>query len=101
MGGESVIIVHVNVNPERIEDFLTVAAHDAEESRKEPGCLRFDVLRDHTDPNKYVFYEVYRDDEAIAAHKETPHYASWVELNNSGGVLSFSVTRTTAVNASF
>ncbi|MBQ5356179.1 MAG: antibiotic biosynthesis monooxygenase, partial [Clostridia bacterium] len=38
-----------------------------------------DVLRDRRDPTQFVLYEVYRDDEAAAAHKETEHYKKWKE----------------------
>jgi autoinducer 2-degrading protein len=38
-------------------------------SRAEPGCLRFDVLQDKTQSNKFTFYEVYTSSEAIDFHK--------------------------------
>jgi (4S)-4-hydroxy-5-phosphonooxypentane-2,3-dione isomerase len=43
----------------------------------EPGVVRFDVLQDQSDPAHVVLVEVYRDAAAAAAHKETPHYATW------------------------
>ena len=46
-------------------------------SRDEVGIARFDVLTDRTDPNHIVLAEVYRDEAAVAAHKETAHYARW------------------------
>ena len=46
-------------------------------SRDEVGIARFDVLTDRTDPNHIVLAEVYRDEAAAAAHKETAHYARW------------------------
>ena len=39
--------------------------------------VRFDVLRDEKDPDVYYFYEVYRDQAALDAHRATPHYAVW------------------------
>ena len=41
--------------------------------------MRFDVLRDNNDPNKFLLYEVYVDAAAAAAHKETEHYNKWRE----------------------
>jgi (4S)-4-hydroxy-5-phosphonooxypentane-2,3-dione isomerase len=46
-------------------------------SVKEPGVARFDVVQDSTDHARFVLIEVYRDAEAPAAHKATPHYAKW------------------------
>ena len=39
--------------------------------------LRFDVIQDRADPAHVVLVEVYRDEEASAAHKQTAHYATW------------------------
>jgi autoinducer 2-degrading protein len=39
--------------------------------------LRFDVIQDEADPAHVVLVEVYRDADASAAHKLTPHYAAW------------------------
>jgi (4S)-4-hydroxy-5-phosphonooxypentane-2,3-dione isomerase len=72
-----VVHVHVSVQPDRVDDFLTATARNAQASLEEPGVLRFDVLQDQSDPAHVVLVEVYRDGDASAAHKETPHYAIW------------------------
>jgi (4S)-4-hydroxy-5-phosphonooxypentane-2,3-dione isomerase len=70
--------VKVRVKPAERERFLAAIEADALGSeRDEPGCLRFNVLRDEADENVYYFYEVYRDEAALAAHREAPHYAVW------------------------
>lgn len=73
------VIVHVDVRvlPDRIDDFLTATRTNADASLDEPGVLRFDVLQDGADPTHVVLSEVYRGEEAAAAHKDTPHYATW------------------------
>ena len=47
------------------------------ESVKEPGNLRFDLIQDANNPAKFMFYEAYENEEAVAAHKETAHYQTW------------------------
>lgn len=42
----------------RIDEFLKAIEIDAIGSRTEEGCLRFDVCRDLSNPNKFIFYEV-------------------------------------------
>lgn len=73
------LVVHVNVNviPEQLEAFLDATRVNASASLGEPDLLRFDVVQDQADPNHVVLVEVYRDDAAAAAHKETAHYATW------------------------
>jgi autoinducer 2-degrading protein len=70
--------VKVRVKPEGRERFLKAIEVDADGSeRDEPGCMRFNVLHDREDPNVYYFYEVYRDEAALEAHRAAPHYAVW------------------------
>jgi len=72
-----VVHVHVRIRPGQAEAFLTATLVNARASLDEPGVLRFDVLQDQADPEHVVLVEVYRDDDASAAHKLTPHYATW------------------------
>ncbi len=72
-----VVHVHARVRAERVADFLAATTVNASASLGEPGVLRFDVIQDQADPGHMVLVEVYRDDEASAAHKLTPHYATW------------------------
>ena len=72
-----VVHVHVRIRAERIGDFLAATVINARASLAEPGVLRFDVIQDQADPAHAVLVEVYRDDEASAAHKLTQHYATW------------------------
>ena len=72
------IWVKVRVKPERRGDFLTAIEVDALGSeRDEPGCARFNVLQDQQDQNVYYFYEVYKDEAALEAHRAAPHFAVW------------------------
>ena len=75
----SLLIVHVDVAvaPDQLEAFLAATEENATASREEPGVVRFDVLTDRTDPNHVVLAEIYRDEAAAAAHKETAHYSRW------------------------
>ena len=72
------MLVKVRIRPETRAAFLEAIEVDALGSeRDEPGCLRFNVLQDAADENVYYFTEVYKDDDAIAAHRAAPHYAVW------------------------
>lgn len=84
------IIVEVEIEPSRVDEFLRVIEEDATGSREREngGCLRFDVARDLEKPNVFRFYELYTSSEAVAFHKSTPHFALWKEFKASGGVIS-------------
>jgi quinol monooxygenase YgiN len=70
-------IVYVDVKPEYTDAFIEITKYNSENSRKEAGNIRFDVLRSDTDPNRFFLYEVYADKEAAALHKTTEHYMKW------------------------
>lgn len=72
-----VVCVHVRVKPENRAAFLQASLENARSTVQEPGNLRFDVLQQADDPDRFVLYEVYRDESGMAAHKTTPHYARW------------------------
>ena len=72
------IWVKVRVKPDMKQKFLKAIEEDAICSeRDEAGCLRFNVLQDAADQNVYYFYEVYKDQAALEAHRAAPHYAVW------------------------
>jgi (4S)-4-hydroxy-5-phosphonooxypentane-2,3-dione isomerase len=72
-----IVIVHIQVVESGIEAFKSVTLENARASSSEPGIARFDVIQQADDPTRFVLIEVYRSDEAPAAHKQTAHYAKW------------------------
>jgi autoinducer 2-degrading protein len=72
-----VVQVDISVLPGQLEAFVAATEENAAASRQEPGVLRFDLLTDRADPDHLVLSEVYRDEAAAAAHKDTPHYQQW------------------------
>src|ERR1043166_5430715 len=72
------IWVKVRVKPHGRQRFLEAIEADALGSeRDEKDCFRFNVLQDEKDENIYYFYEVYKDQAALEAHRKMPHYAKW------------------------
>ncbi len=72
-----IVHVHVRVKPESVEAFRQATVENAQNSVQEAGVTRFDVVQQHDDPARFVLVEVYHNDEAAAAHKETAHYKKW------------------------
>ena len=72
-----ILIVHIRVSKDKVEEFIAATRENAGLSLKEPGISRFEFLQDQADPCRFVLVEGYRDAEAQARHKETAHYARW------------------------
>jgi quinol monooxygenase YgiN len=72
-----IVHVHVHVKPESVEAFKSASVENAGNSVKEPGIIRFDVIQQSDDPERFILVEIYRTPEAALQHKETAHYQIW------------------------
>lgn len=72
-----IVQVSCHVKAESAVAFREATLANARASIQEPGVVRFDVLEDRGDPTRFVLVEVYRSDDAPAAHKDTDHYKRW------------------------
>ena len=75
------LIVHVfiHVKSGYIEAFQKASIENADNSIKEPGIVRFDLLQKSDDPSRFVLVEIYRTKDDPARHKQTGHYKKWRE----------------------
>ena len=75
MAAPLALIVTVEIDPARLDEFIEVMRVDCAGSRKEEGCYRFDLLRDTAQANKFVFYEVHKEPLPQArAHTRAPRH---------------------------
>ncbi len=72
-----IVQVRAQVKPESIEAFKAATLENAQQSVREPGIARFDVMQQTDDPTRFMLVEAYRTPDAPAKHKETAHYAKW------------------------
>lgn len=73
-------LVHIWVKQENLDAFIEASIENHKNTIKEPGNLRFDILRDSADHLKFVFYEAFKDENAVANHKAAPHYIKWRDM---------------------
>lgn len=75
------VSVTLRVRSGREQVFLEAMTRNQRGAREnEPGCHRFDLSRDVTDPEVFHVYEVYADDAAFRAHQESEHFLAWREV---------------------
>jgi quinol monooxygenase YgiN len=73
-----ILVVHIRIKAEHVEAFREATIENGRHSLQEPGVAQFDCLQQADDPTRFVLYEVYRNQAATVAHKETPHYNAWL-----------------------
>jgi quinol monooxygenase YgiN len=54
--------------------------------QNEPGCLAYRVHRSTTDPELFLFYEMYVDEAAFALHQKSQHMAGFRQRREQQGL---------------
>jgi quinol monooxygenase YgiN len=70
------VVAHIHAAPgheavvrEALESFV-------DPTRKEDGCLRYDLFQDISDPLKFTFIEEWTSEAALDAHSKSAHIAA-------------------------
>ena len=69
--------VEVYVKKGYEDDFIKATEDNHLGTVKEPGNIRWDLCRSKDTDGLFFLYEVYTDEDAVAAHKQTKHYLQW------------------------
>lgn len=71
---------HLRVRAEVVQRFKARLLRHARISvTQEPGCSRFDVHQERSDPTLFLLVESYADEAAFEAHRTSPHYLTFRE----------------------
>jgi (4S)-4-hydroxy-5-phosphonooxypentane-2,3-dione isomerase len=64
-------------NPGKEAEVAAIFRKLEQASRQEPGCLMYLVHRHRSDPRRFFIYEQYLDDQALEAHRQSPHFQQY------------------------
>lgn len=73
------LIATLTIKPGSLPTILEAVRPCIDATRKEPGCISYDLHQNQTDENQLVFVERWTDRASLAAHFETPHLQAWRE----------------------
>ncbi|HKS88595.1 MAG TPA: antibiotic biosynthesis monooxygenase family protein [Stellaceae bacterium] len=62
------LVVSITAAPGRGAEFARAFAPRCEQSRKDQGCLQFDIFQSVSDPDKFALLELWESPEALANH---------------------------------
>ncbi len=71
------VIATLRVKPGKLPQLLEAAKLVMAATRKEEGCIFYDLHQSITEPNQVVFVERWTSREALGRHFEQPHMATW------------------------
>lgn len=69
-----VVTAFWETNPGEEEAIAAIVSRFAPQARQEPGVVTFVIHRSRSEPSRFFFYEVFRDEAAFGAHQQTAHF---------------------------
>lgn len=76
------MIVKFKVKEEKIEFVKSKLINLLEPSRKDPGCLLYQLHQDIEDPSIFMFYEIWETEALWKAHDMTDHVRDFIKAIN-------------------
>lgn len=67
------VVARVVARPGQVEELRALLRGLIEPTRKEPGCVTYELLQNTTDPTDFTFVEEWRSEEELDAHLHSPH----------------------------
>jgi len=64
--------------PEEVDTLVGIIGKFLPQAQAEPGVLAFQIHQSLTEPTKFFFYEVFKDEAAFAEHSSAPHFKSLI-----------------------
>ena len=80
------IIARIESKPEKIDFITTEVLKLIEPTRKENGCIQYNLHRDNEKPEIFLFYENWESLELWQEHMESSHLKDFVK--NTEGFLN-------------
>ncbi|HEY6364728.1 MAG TPA: putative quinol monooxygenase [Candidatus Binatia bacterium] len=65
--------------PERKMDVIKLAMSMFDPSRAEAGCISYNFYEDQGNKDAFLFFEEWKDQQAIDQHFATPHFARFMD----------------------
>jgi autoinducer 2-degrading protein len=78
-----VVLGTIKVKAEHLAEFIDNVREHAANSRREAGCVRYDVLQDLDDPQTICLYEVFRSEADVDTHHQQDYYKRWMALSSN------------------
>ena len=65
--------------PGESDAVLKIIRQSLPQAQKEPWVHAFQIHQSTAEPEKFFFYEVFRDEAGFASHQQTPHFKELIQ----------------------
>ncbi len=73
-----VVTAFWEAKPSEADAVAAIVREYLPQAQREPWVHAFQIHRSITEPEKFFFYEVFRDEAGFASHQETPHFKALI-----------------------
>lgn len=77
---EKTIIARLSIKPECIEQIKQASKELITKTRKEEGCLIYNLYQSLENPSDFIFYEKYKNEEATQLHGSSEYLTKFLEI---------------------
>ena len=67
------VVARIKAKPDKVGEVRELLRGLVEPTRKEVGCLRYDLVQNRTDPTDFTFIEEWESDSSFYTHSTTAH----------------------------
>ena len=71
------IVARAEVLPGKEQEFISKAEPLIQETRNEEGNISYNLYQNPTNPVAFIFYEEYKDQDAIDVHAVSTHFQAF------------------------
>jgi quinol monooxygenase YgiN len=72
--------VELDIAPDQIGAYMAAIRENGAATIREPGCHQFSIAVQAANPNHVFLYEVYDNEAALKAHRETDHFKKYAAI---------------------
>lgn len=77
------IVAHIQIDPERIDAMMPLFDTLIAGTRKEVGCICYNLHQDNSDPAHFMFYETWESRTLWQDHLGAPHLKAFQDAAGS------------------
>ena len=74
------VVAEKYIDEDKLQAFMTLAQEMIELTRKEDGCIEYNIFQDEKDPRHYSYIESWASREHLERHFESEHFKRLVPL---------------------
>lgn len=73
------VVARITALPDRVEPLKAVLSELVEPTRREAGCIQYELLQNRADPADFTFVETWESEAALETHLASAHIKAATE----------------------